>query len=315
MLSRVADNLYWMSRYLERAEHTARLLAVKLESMLEQTKEDSETSWRRVATALTGEVPAASSTTDPFEITHALAFDRFNNSSLISSLRLARDNARHVREQISTEMWAHLNRLYLRLAPVTMQDVWSESPAAFFRDTVEQLQMLEGVTNSTMRHGESWRFIQLGRYIERAQLVSRLLDLHFDAVPGARPMPQYLDWIVLLKSCTAFEAYCKVYTANIQRDRIAEFLLFDAEFPHSVRFSVDRLTQSLAQIALAAPPARRAACERLAGRLKASVDFGQIDELIGGTIDTFLANIATQCEQIHDAVYDAYIAYDAETVL
>jgi uncharacterized alpha-E superfamily protein len=316
MLSRVADNLYWMSRYLERAEHTARLLAVKLESMLEQSKEESETSWRRVVTALTGEAPEPTAATDPFEITHALALDRFNNSSLISSLRLARENARHVREQISTEMWAHLNRLYLRVAPMTMPDVWGgESPSAFFRDTVEQLQMLEGVTNSTMRHGESWRFIQLGRYIERAQLVSRLLDLHFDAVPGARPMPQYPDWIVLLKSCTAFEAYCKVYTANIQRDRIAEFLLFDAEFPHSVRFSVDRLTQSLAQIALAAPPARRAACERLAGRLKASVDFGQIDELIGGTIDTFLANIATQCEQIHDAVYDAYIAYDAETVL
>jgi uncharacterized alpha-E superfamily protein len=315
MLSRVADNLYWMSRYLERAEHTARLLAVKLESLLEQTKEDAETSWRRVATALSSDAHVPSTMTDAYEITHAMALDRFNTSSLISSLRFARDNARHVREQISTEMWSHLNRLYLRLTPVTMPDVWGDSPALFFRDVVEQLHMLEGVTNSTMRHGESWRFIQLGRYIERAQLVSRLLDLHFDAVPGARPIPQYADWIVLLKSCTAFEAYCKVYTANIQRDRIAEFLLFDAEFPHSVRFSVDRLTQALAQIALAAPPARRAACERLAGRLKASVDFGQIDELIGGNIDTFLANIATQCEQIHDAVYDAYIAYDAETVL
>jgi uncharacterized alpha-E superfamily protein len=315
MLSRVADNLYWMSRYLERAEHTARLLAVKLESLLDQSKDDADTSWRRVATALSSDAQVPSTMTDAYEITHVMALDRFNTSSLISSLRFARDNARQVREQISSEMWNHLNRLYLRLTPVTMPDVWGDSPASFFRDVVEQLHMLEGVTNSTMRHGESWRFIQLGRYIERAQLVSRLLDLHFDAVPGSRPMPQYADWIVLLKSCTAFEAYCKVYTANIQRDRIAEFLLFDAEFPHSVRFSVDRLTQALAQIALAAPPARRAACERLAGRLKASVDFGQIDELIGGNIDTFLANIATQCEQIHDAVYDAYIAYDAETVL
>ena len=315
MLSRVADNLYWMSRYLERAEHTARLLAVKLESMIEQSKDDAETSWRRVATALSSEAHVPSSMTDAYEITQTLALERTNSSSLISSLRFARDNARQVREQISTEMWSHLNRICLRLAPVTMSEIWGDSPSAFFRDMVGQLHMMEGITNSTMRHGESWRFIQLGRYIERAQLVSRLLDLHFDAVTGTRPMPHYLDWIVLLKSCTAFEAYCKVYTANIQRDRIAEFLLFDAEFPHSVRFSVDRLTQALAQIALAAPPARRAACERLAGRLKASVDFGQIDELIAGNIDTFLANIATQCEQIHDAVYDAYIAYDAETVL
>jgi uncharacterized alpha-E superfamily protein len=304
-----------MSRYLERAEHTARLLAVKLESMIEQSKEDAEVSWRRVATALSGEAHVPSLMTDSFDITRTLALERLNSSSLISSLRFARDNARQVREQISTEMWNHLNRHYLRLSPVSMSDVWSESPALFFREAVEQLHMLEGVTYSTMRHGESWHFIQLGRYIERAQLVSRLLHLHFYPAPGARALPQYLDWIVLLKSCTAFEAYCKVYTANIQRDRIAEFLLFDAEFPPSVRFSVDRLTEALAQVALAAPPSRRAACERLAGRLKASVDFGQIDELIGGTIDAFLANIAVQCEQIHEAVYDAYIAYDAETVL
>src|SRR5262249_55272511 len=129
------------------------------------------------------------------------------------------------------------------------------------------------------------------------------------------PEPKYLDWIVLLKSCTAFEAYCKVYTADIRRDRIAEFLLFDQEFPHSVRFAVERLVGALSHAALCPPASRRAACERLAGRLKASVDFGQIDELIAGSIDDFLANIAKQCESIHDAVRTAYIAYDAETVL
>jgi uncharacterized alpha-E superfamily protein len=315
MLSRVADNLYWMSRYLERAEHISRLLSVKLESMFEQTKEEAEISWRRVAAALSGEAAVPSAMTDAFEITHALAFDRFNRSSLIASLRLARDNGRQVREQISTEMWNHLNRLYLRLAPIGMPAIWSDSPAHVFRETVEDLNMLEGVAYSTMRHGEGWHFIQLGRYIERAQLVSRLLDLHFGAASRAGAMPTHLDWIVLLKFCTGFEAYCKVYTANIRRDRIAEFLLFDAEFPHSVRFAVEQISQALDHVATAAPPSRRAACERLAGRLKASVDFGQIDELIGGTIDGFLANIANQCEQIHEAVYDAYVAYDAEMVV
>ena len=175
--------------------------------------------------------------------------------------------------------------------------------------------MLEGTTYSTMRHGEGWHFLELGRYIERAQLVSRLLDLHFGPASRTGVAPNYLDWVVLLRFCTAFESYCKVYTAAIRRDRIAEFLLFDAEFPHSVRFAIERLTEALARVAIGAPAARRAACERLAGRLKASVDFGQIDELMGGTIDVFLANITVQCEQIHDAVYAAYIGYDAETVL
>jgi uncharacterized alpha-E superfamily protein len=317
MLSRVADNLYWMSRYLERAEHTGRLIAVKLESMIEQSKEEADVSWRRVVAAMSGEEYVPPSMTEPFDVTYALAFERFNPSSLITSLRFARDNARQVREQISTELWNQLNRLYLQLAPVNMVSIWGDQPSHLFRETVEQLHMLEGVTYSTMQHGEGWHFIQLGRYIERAQLVSRLLDLHFGAVSRAESAdtPKYLDWIVLLRFCTAFESYCKVYTANIRRDRVAEFLLFDAEFPHSVRFAVERLVEALGRVAIGAPATRRAACERLAGRLKANVDFGQIDELIGGTIDGFLANIAAQCEQIHEAVQAAYIAYDAETVL
>ena len=315
MLSRVADNLYWMSRYLERAEHTSRLIAVKLESLIEQTPEEAEIAWGRVVSALSGKSFAPESLADGFEITYSLAFERFNQSSLISSLRFARDNGRQVREQISTEMWNRLNRLYLRLVPIDFTAMWNEQPGHVFREIVEELHMLEGTTYSTMRHGEGWHFLQLGRYIERVQLVSRLLDLHFGQASRAGAPPNYLDWLVLLRSCTAFEAYCKVYTANIRRDRVAEFLLFDAEFPHSVRFATEHLTAALSHVAIGAPASRRAGCERLAGRLKASVDFGQIEELMSGSIDLFLANISTQCEQIHEAVYAAYIGYDAETVL
>ena len=315
MLSRVADNLYWMSRYLERAEHTSRLIAVKLESLIEQTPEEAEIAWGRVVTGLSGKSFGPESLADGFEITYSLAFERFNQSSLISSLRFARDNGRQVREQISTEMWNRLNRLYLRLVPIDFTAMWNEQPGHLFREIVEELHMLEGTTYSTMRHGEGWHFLQLGRYIERAQLVSRLLDLHFGQASRAGAPPSHLDWLVLLRSCTAFEAYCKVYTANIRRDRVAEFLLFDAEFPHSVRFAIEHLTAALSHVAIGAPASRRAVCERLAGRLKASVDFGQIEELMSGSIDLFLANISTQCEQIHEAVYAAYIGYDAETVL
>ncbi len=315
MLSRVADNLYWMSRYLERAEHTSRLIAVKLEAMIEQSREDSEASWRRVVACLSSEPHIPSGPVDPFLVSQALAFDRFNPSSLITSLRLARDNGRQVREQISTEMWNRLNRLYLKLAPLNLATVWNEQPAHIFREIVEELHTLEGTAYSTMRHGEAWHFLELGRYIERAQLVSRVLEIHFGPASHSGSALNYLDWVVLLRFCTAFEAYCKVYTANIRRDRIAEFLLFDADFPHSVRFAVERISEALGRVAKGAPAARRAACERLAGRLKASVDFGQIEDLMGGTIDAFLANVRAQCEQIHEAVYTAYIGYDAETVL
>jgi uncharacterized alpha-E superfamily protein len=189
-------------------------------------------------------------------------------------------------------------------------------PARLFREMLEDMHALEGVTMSTLSHGEGWYFLELGRHIERAQLIGRLLDAHFGTAlaPGA-PAPRYLDWLVLLKFCTAFEPYCKAHTAALSPEKIAEFLLFDSEFPHSLRFSIDRVCDALAKVAPGAAPARRAAVERLAGRLKASVDFGQIEDLMGGGLAPYLADITRQCEQIHESVYAAYIVYGAETVL
>jgi uncharacterized alpha-E superfamily protein len=315
MLSRVADSLYWMSRYIERAEHTARLIAVKLESMIEQTQDESQASWQRVAAALSAE-EYVSAHDDAFAFTRTLAFDRSNPSSLLLSLRYARDNARQVREQLSTEVWEHLNRLYLRLQPVAIESIWVHQPARLFRELLEDMHALEGVTYSTLSHGEGWYFLELGRHIERAQLIGRTLDAHFGnaATPGT-PAPKYFDWLVLLKFCTAFEPYCKVHTAALHPDTIAQFLLFDAEFPHSLRFSIDHVCDALTRVAPGAPAARRAAVERLAGRLKASVDFGQVEELIGGGLAPYLAGITRQCEQIHESVYASYILYGAETVL
>ena len=315
MLSRVADSLYWMSRYLERAEHTARVLAVKLESMIEQTPEDATASWLRVKEALTGEI-APDLPTDAFGATGRLAFDHDNDASLITSLTLARDNARQVREALSIEVWEKLNRLFLRLSPVTMDSFWVHSPARLFREALEDMHALEGVTYSTLSHGEGWYFLALGKHIERAQLLGRLLDVHFRGPrDGSQNTPKYFDWLVLLKFCTAFEPYTKLYTASIQPQKIAEFLLFDPEFPHSIRFSVDRVTEALARVAPGAPPARRAAVERLAGRLKASVDFGQIDDLMSGGIAGFVDDITRQCEKIHETLYESFITYGAETVL
>jgi uncharacterized alpha-E superfamily protein len=301
-----------MSRYLERAEHIARLVAVKLETTVEQSREDAEASWTRVIAALSGEAHVHGDA-DPLAITHALAFERENETSLLSSLGFARDNARQVREQLTVEVWENLNRLYLKVQPMNAA---TRNPAAMFRDLLQDLHALGGVTYSTLSHGEGWYFLEIGRHIERAQLVCRLLDLHFgDARQTVSAAPNYFDWLVLLKFCSAFEPYCKAHTAAVRPEKIAEFLLFDSEFPHSVRFSIDRICDALTHVARGAPPGRRAAVERLAGRLKASADFTQIEELMSGSIAGFLADIARQSEQIHEAVYAAYITYGAETVL
>ena len=203
MLSRVADSLYWMSRYIERAEHTARLIAVKLESMVEQTPEDAAASWARVTQSLTG-VKNAPLHLDAFAITRHLAFDRDNDNSLITSLSLARDNARQVREALSNEVWENLNRLYLRLAPVTMDSIWVHTPARLFRESLEEMHALEGVTYSTLSHGEGWYFLELGRHIDRGQHLGRLLGIHFTAAQTGNG-PKFFDWLGPLKFCPAFE--------------------------------------------------------------------------------------------------------------
>ena len=318
MLSRVADSLYWMARYLERAEHASRVLAVKLEAMLDQTPDDAANAWVRVTSALAWPV-SGNVEGQPLDIARTFTLDRNHASSVISAIRLARDNARQVRELISTEMWGQINRLYLRINSPDFEHDWNRQPVTVLRDIANELLLFAGITDSTMRHGQGWHFIQLGRHIERAQLVSRLLDLHFGDLPPDVPKdlraPQYFDWITLLKQCTAFEAYCKVYTADVQPAKIAEFLIFDAQFPHSIRFSVDRVQEELGYLGAGGVAGRRVQAERLAGRLKASLDYGQVDELLAGDIDSFLRSIQTSCKAIHQSVYDAFIGYTVDELL
>jgi uncharacterized alpha-E superfamily protein len=314
MLSRVAESLYWMGRYAERAEHTARLLAVRLESIIEPAPEDAARAWARLVSALSAE-EYAEGASDPASITEILSFSRANPSSLLNSLGFARDNARQAREQLSTDVWEHLNRLYLRIQPVSVDSIWVHQPARLFREVLEDLYLLEGVIFTTLRHGEGWHFLQLGRYIERTQLICRILQGHFgiSGLPG--PRPRHNDWLVLLKYCTAFEPYCKEHTAAMDPRLIADFLVFDAEFPHSLKFAVARMRAALDHVAPGAPAARKSASERLAGRLKAAVDFGQIDALDGPAIGNFLSQISRQSEDIHEAIFQAYISYGPETVL
>src|ERR1700748_786371 len=178
MLSRVAESLYWMSRYTERAEHTARVIAVKLESMIEQTPDDANASWMRVVEALQDRHWDDISH-DAFAITKRLAFDRPNELSLICVLTFGRQNSRQVAEAPSNQVWSNLNRLYLNMSRVQGNTIWAHATAELFREALDQMQALEGVTYSTLSHGEGWYFLELGKYIERAQLLGRLLDVHF----------------------------------------------------------------------------------------------------------------------------------------
>ena len=319
MLSRVADHLYWLNRYLERTEHTARVLDLTLNMLLEQRSEKvTNERMNRLLESLYAQSLNEGATL--YDFTHALACNQSNPASIISSLAQARENARQIREQISSEMWEHLNTLYHQIRRTNIEDVWqAQTTHTFFRNIKEGVQLFQGLTDSTMSHNECWQFLQVGRYMERANCIARLLDVQFRALQQSTYYPviakDYLDWVGLLKCCTAFEAYCKVYTADLRPERIAEFLLLNIEFPHSIHFSVDMIDHALKAIDSATATTRAARLNRMIGKLKAQLRFSQIDEVMESGLSNYLQEIQKQCGKIHDAIYEVFITYPVEKAL
>ncbi len=326
MLSRVADSLYWMSRYLERAEHTTRLLDVNLNLMLDEGPTGAERRWQRVLQAL-GKPKDIEWTGDPYALTRALIFDTGNKASILSCIIAARENSRHVREQISTEQWQRLNSLYLQVTRPEMQSnrqaeallEGASQPTEFLQSVMEAVHQFQGVTDSTMNHGEGWQFIQVGRYIERASATALLLEAYhqdlWELPEHITEGNEYLEWMGLLRSATAFEAYCKVYTADLTPDRIFEFLLLDEEFPHSVRFSIDNLQGALEKIQGDSGKSRAEALRRLSGRLQSSLNFSSVNEILNQDVVSYLRGIQAQCRGVHETIYALYVDYSIQTAL
>jgi uncharacterized alpha-E superfamily protein len=217
-------------------------------------------------------------------------------------------------------MWEQLNRLYLQVNSTTAGEAWLLHSYVFFRAVRDGAHLFHGVTDSTMSHGEGWQYIQLGRFVERTDAVARLIGAYLRYLPYSHSMDQaaeseeYLEWVGLLKSCAAFEAYCKKHTAELRPLRVAEFLLLNPEFPHSVRFSVDKVHTALRAIAeLTERKAEQPV--RLAGRLGASLSFSQIDEVMASGASAFIDSIRQQCAQAHSAIHQIYFDYPVETAL
>ncbi len=320
MLSRVADSLYWMSRYLERAEHTVRLLDVNFSLTLDPSNTSEDARWRRLLQALGGR--AEDWRGDSHELVQTLTHDETNSASIRSAVAAARENARQVREEIASEQWLQLNRLY----HLVHEDpsIRATPPEEFLSAVLDGLHLFQGVTDTAMSHGEGWLFIQVGRAIERAGSIAALLAAHElgagsrYGTPGEPPAGgsrQFLEWVGLLRCCTAFEAYCNVYTADLTESQILEFLLLNKDFPHAVRYSVDRLREAL--LALEGESGRLAPRQlvRVSGRLQAALHFTDIADVLQGGVSEYLAMVARECRLIHTLLYRDYIHYSVQTAL
>ena len=185
------------------------------------------------------------------------------------------------------------------------------------RSMIEGIHLFEGITDATMGHGEGWQYLQAGRFLERAVATAALLDAFFtkESGPAAiRPLDQ-AEWVALLRSCCALESYCRRYTADLRPERIAEFLLLNAEFPRSIRFSAARVEGALGALARYGGAVRRHAPSGSSGRLHASLDYGQVDEMLSEDPHAYLSGVGRQCAQIHTALYQTYISYPIESAL
>jgi uncharacterized alpha-E superfamily protein len=310
LLSRVADSLYWIGRYLERAEQMARVIDVRLDLGLDRRPNG----WNFRSLYAIGRIEAPEELpANPPALVDALMFQTARRESVMACVNLARDNARQVREEISSEMWEQLNALFLRMRETRAESGWAARPHYVSRLVVDGVHLFYGVTDETMGHGEGWQHLQLGRFLERAGATAALVDLHFSG--GALLPASQAEWVGLLRSCAALEAYCRCYTADLRPERIAEFLLLNPQFPRSVRFAAQRVESALKAIAILTARGSGGRAERMAGRLHASLDYGQVDEILSEDPHVYLDTIGRHCSQIHAAVYQSYVMYPIESAL
>lgn len=309
MLSRVADSLYWMSRYFERANHCARVLEANYNLMLNPSKLSIEERWQRIMASL-GIAPAAGAI-DPQNAMVTLTSDASFESSIAFCIAVSRENAGQVREQISSEMWEGLNSLYHKVTQSSAKLEADTDPMRLVAAVREGSYQFHGITDATMNHGEGWQFIQLGKYMERSCALPVLLDSYFSRARQA----DRLDWVGLLASCAAFESYCKVYTAELKPDSMAEFLLLNPEFPYSVRYAVEQMAAAIAAISRTSFSKANGLIERIAGRLRASLAYAQVAEIMVGGVHRYLDDVIKQCESLHAAVHLVYIDYPIQSAL
>ncbi len=333
MLSRVADGMYWIGRYMERAEHSCRLLSIGLDCANEAGRAQAGAAAERAIMAVSF---------SPVDVTQALGhaeeltFGRVEASSVLYALGAARENARQIRDQISSETWETLNRLHLRVGRADALEAWRREPARFYERAISDCRLFDGFMDTTMSHGEGWRWLKLGRHIERAQLMSRLIELHLapgvgtpavgtpaggpsEAVgvgawaPGAgAPAIDEYARIVLLRLSCALEPFLRAHTSDFRQELVAEFLVFDPDFPRSVRFAARAIDEHVRHVGRGAPEVRVASCLKRAGRLRARLDYGSVEDVLARDGHAFLAAIAADCAAINDAVGETFVRYPLE---
>jgi uncharacterized alpha-E superfamily protein len=315
MLSRVADSIYWLSRYVERAENVARFIDVNLHLRLDSgagvvpqwqplvdTTGDREAFKRRY--------PEASQT----NVIQFLTFDPDNTNSILACLRAARENARCVREIISSDMWLQLNKFYLMVQSASDDPGLFRAPYEFFHEVKRASQSFTGITDATMTHGEAWHFGRLGRMLERADKTSRILDVkYFLLLPSVDQVGSPVDdiqWAALLRSASAFEMYRKQH-GRISPRGVVDFLLLDPQFPRAIRFCLQDARDSFHAISGTPSGTFRHSPEKLLGQLCSDLAYATVDDIVSRGPHEYLDELQTKINLVGMGIFDTFFAVRA----
>ena len=314
MLSRVADAIYWMSRYVERAENVARFVDVNLHLALDFPDETPGGAQWEPLVAPTGAAEIFAKRygeASRDNVLHFLTFDRESPNSIISCLALARENARSVREIISSEMWEQVNNAYLMVMDAAKSRMALDGSHDFFTQVKQASHLFVGTTYLTMSHTEAWHFARMGRLLERADKTSRILDVkYFLLLPNPTDVGSTLDalqWGALLRSASAFEMYRKRHH-GITPAKVVEFLMLDRKFPRSVRYCLSKAERSLHAITGAALGTWTNGAERELGRLNAELSYAATQEILSRGLHEYIDDLQQRLNYVSQSVYETFFA-------
>ncbi|MBZ5695110.1 MAG: alpha-E domain-containing protein [Acidobacteriia bacterium] len=314
MLSRIAESLFWLARYIERAEDTARILDVNYHMMLEQSQQSYRLRWEPLVIMageekLFHEFYSEANAENVFEF---LAFRQDNPSSIVQCISKARENARTIRDRISREMWEDINGLYYTVTRFRPEDEIAAGPHRFCDLVKFGAHRFHGVTDATMPHDEGWEFLRVGWSIERAEMSARLVDVQYynllDALPSVGA-PDNHQWMAVLRSVGAYEAYHRQYHSAIEPEKVAEMLILHPRHPRSIRFSTSEVQAGLRAISGSPAGSYANEAERLAGRVVERLRYDRVDEIFKQGLHGYLNDLLRMCGAIGDDIARTYFYY------
>lgn len=309
LLARFAENILWIGRYVERAENLARVLHINETYSRDQTDGPD---WKRVLEIYADLKPFSKtySVPDAASVLNYYILDRNNSSSLVESVRAARENARSVRHLISTEMWTHLNIFHGKLKQLKQRDIRLPELSRLASSVILDCQTFEGITDGTFARGEPWCFYEIGKYLERGDQITRVLDVGFHRLSHGTPdAVASVQWNVLLRSVSAYYAFRNRYPAGSQSDDIATFLLYDSEFPRSVALCVQRMTTRLRDLQMRHGLEHSATLEKARRGLEFSLETGPGTGLDPQKLHVFLDQIQISLGHVANAVRETYFTH------